>query len=93
MMLNLGDTYRKAKDFSKAEENLNEGLKRILKVGDKYWEACAYKYFGWFYRDIGNVKLARDYLTKAYELFSSIGAKADAADVSQSLLLLEKQKK
>lgn len=92
-MLNLGDTYRQAKDFSKAEENLNEGLKRILKVGDKYWEAVAYKYLGWLYEDMGNIKLAKDYLTKAHELYNSIGAKAMAANVSQSLLLLEKQKK
>jgi tetratricopeptide (TPR) repeat protein len=92
-MLNLGNTYRKAKNFSEAEENLNEGLKRILKVGDKFWEAYAYKCFGWLYEDTGNIKLAKDYLTKAYELFNSISAKGMAQNVSRSLLLLEKQKK
>ncbi len=92
-MLNLGDTYREAKDFSRAEETLREGLTRILKIGDKYWEAAAYQYFGWLYQDMGNIKLARDYFTKAYELFNSIGAKANAEDVLFSLLGLDLQKK
>ncbi|MBI5327588.1 MAG: tetratricopeptide repeat protein [Deltaproteobacteria bacterium] len=50
--LNLGDDYRKTKDFVHAEEYLTQGLKSILKVGDKNWEAAAYKYLGWFYRNL-----------------------------------------
>jgi tetratricopeptide (TPR) repeat protein len=37
--LNLGDTYRKMKDYEKAEKYILEGLEGVKKVGDKYWEA------------------------------------------------------
>lgn len=84
-ILNLGDVYRSAKDFLKAEENLKEGLKGILNTGDKYGEAAAYGYLGLLYSDMGDISLARDYLKKAYELFNSIGAKAKADEALQSL--------
>jgi tetratricopeptide (TPR) repeat protein len=84
-LLNLGDTYTQTKDFKQAEQNLTEGLKRILKVVDKYWEAHAYKYLGWLYRDKDDIKKARDYLTKAYNLFNSIGAKNEAQSAMFSL--------
>lgn len=35
---------------------------------------------------------AKDYLTKAYNLFDSIGAKADAQDALESLKKLENSK-
>jgi len=54
VMLNLGDTYRKMKDFKNAWYYLNEGLNRVTKVGDKYWEAVAYRYFGHYYLDKGD---------------------------------------
>lgn len=77
-MLNLGATYIMMKDYNNATYYLKEGLTRIQKVGDKYWEAYAYGYLGWLYEDLGKIDLARDYFKKAYNLFSSIGAKADA---------------
>jgi tetratricopeptide (TPR) repeat protein len=72
--LNLGNTYRKMKDYEKAEKYLLEGLEGVKKVGDKYWEATGYQYLGWLYRDKGDKKTAKDYLTRAYDLFKSIGA-------------------
>ena len=36
--LNLGDTYRRMKDYEKAEKYILEGLEGVKKVGDKYWE-------------------------------------------------------
>jgi tetratricopeptide (TPR) repeat protein len=62
------------KDYEKAEKYLLEGLEGVKKVGDKYWEAYGYKYLGWLYRDKGDKKTAKDYLTRAYDLFKSIGA-------------------
>jgi len=84
-MLNIGEVYRRAKDFYNASEYLDEGLMRIQKIGDKYLEATAYKYLGWLYIDKDNLRLAADYLTKAVNLFNSIGAKGDAQNVLYDL--------
>ncbi len=77
-MLNLGETYRKAKDYKNAKFYLEEGLKRVQKVGDKYWEGVGYGYLGLYYKDLGDRKLAREYYNKALEIFKSIGAQSDA---------------
>ena len=84
-MLNLGEIYRRAKEFSKAEETLKEGLTRIQRIGDKYWEAGAYKYLGWLYRDMGRTALAKKYFTKAFELYKSIGAESAVEEVRSFL--------
>lgn|GEM_PF-245137 len=91
-MINIGDTYRSGKDYVKAEEYLGEGLQRIIKIGDKVWEATSYKYIGWLYKDKGEIKKAKDFLTKAYNLYESIGAKESAQDALFSLLNVESQK-
>ncbi|MGC9110229.1 MAG: hypothetical protein ACP5HI_08455, partial [Caldimicrobium sp.] len=49
-MLNLGNTYREAKDFKNALFYLNEGLKRVQKVGDKFWEGLGYEYLGLYFK-------------------------------------------
>jgi len=69
------------KDYEKAEKYILEGLEGVRKVGDKYWEATGYKYLGLLYRDKGDKKTAKDYLTRAYNLFKSIGAERDAKNV------------
>jgi tetratricopeptide (TPR) repeat protein len=93
-MLNLGNTYRKIKDFENTEYYLSEGLKRVQKVGDKYWEGTGLAYLGWYAEDIGDIKSAREYLTRAYEIFKSIGAEKDASEVLKDLSeLKEKEKK
>ncbi len=84
-MLNLGNAYRQMKDFNNAYYYLQEGLKMVKKVGDKYWEATGYGYLGWYFQDKGDKRLAKDYLTKAYTMFKSIGAESDAQDALDSL--------
>jgi len=66
--LNLGDTYRRVKDYEKAEKYLLEGLEGLKKVRDKYWEATGYKYLGWLYRDKMDKKTAQNYLTRYRDL-------------------------
>jgi hypothetical protein len=80
------------KDYEKAERYIWEGLEGVKKIGDKFWEATGYKYLGWLYRDKGDRKSAKDYLTRAYNLFNSIGALAHALDVLYSLLEFEQKK-
>ncbi|MFN7065821.1 MAG: tetratricopeptide repeat protein [Aquificaceae bacterium] len=48
-LLKLGDIYRKAKNYKLAEKYLKEGLSRIQRVGDKYWEAVGYESMAWLY--------------------------------------------
>ena len=45
--LNLGDKYRKMKDYEKAGKYILEGLEGVRKVGDKYWEAIGYRNLGY----------------------------------------------
>jgi len=90
--LNLGDTYRKMKDYEKAEKYLLEGLEGIKKVGDKYWEAFGYYVLGLLYKDKGNKKTAKDYLTRAYNLYKSIGAEGKAKDILSDIRELEKKR-
>ena len=90
--LNLGDTYRKMKDYEKAEKYLSEGLEGVKKVGDKYWEALGYGYLGLLYIDKGYKKTAKDYLTRAYNLYKSIGAEGKAKEVLSAIQELEDKK-
>jgi tetratricopeptide (TPR) repeat protein len=90
--LNLGGTYRKMKDYEKAEKYILEGLEGVKKVGDKYWEATGYQYLGWLYRDKGDKRTAKDYFTRAYNLFKSIGAEGDAEEVLSDIRELEKKR-
>ncbi|MCX7981756.1 MAG: tetratricopeptide repeat protein [Syntrophales bacterium] len=92
-MLNIGNTYREIKDFQNALRNLNDGLEKIKKVGDRYWEAAAYTYLGWFYIDTKDIKAAKNYLFKAKEIFESIGSNDGTRSVLISLLVLEAGKK
>jgi tetratricopeptide (TPR) repeat protein len=67
-ILNLGDIYRRMKDYEKAEKYLLEGLKVVKMVRNKYWEATGYKYLGWLYRDKMDKKTAQNYLTRYRDL-------------------------
>jgi tetratricopeptide (TPR) repeat protein len=88
--LNLGDTYRQMKDYEKAEKYLFEGLEGVKKVGDKFMKATGYGYLGWLYRDKGNKIEAREYFTRAYNLFKSIGAEVCALGVLVEIKKLDK---
>lgn len=57
--LKLGNTYREANEFNKAEEYLNKG-KNIVSVGykwdNKYWTAVADEYFAYLYFDLSLIQ-------------------------------------
>jgi hypothetical protein len=80
------------KDYKKAEKYLSEGLEGVKKVGDKYWEALGYCGFGLLYRDKGDKKTAKDYLTCAYNLYKSIGVEENAEEVLSEIQKLEEKK-
>jgi len=86
--LNMGNTYRKLKDFDIAQKYLFDGLEKIQQLGDKEWEGTAYKYIGWLHLDQGNKELSKEYFNKALEIFKSIGAQKDIADVSMALSII-----
>jgi tetratricopeptide (TPR) repeat protein len=85
-MLNLGDTYTDLKNFSEAQYYLQQGLLMIQKLGDKYGEAYGYGYFGKLYLAQNQKNLAREYFTKAYNLFKAIGDNGDAQGVYEKYL-------
>lgn len=65
--LKLGNTYREANEFNKAEEFLNKG-KNLVSVGfkweNKYWTAVADEYFAYLYNDLS--KMQNDENNKNY---------------------------
>jgi tetratricopeptide (TPR) repeat protein len=90
--LGLGDIYREIKDYENAEKYLSEGLQGVIRVGDKYWIAMGCRYSGWLLQDKGDKKSAREYYTRAYNLFKSIGAEGYAQSVLNDLKELDKSK-
>jgi len=88
--LNLGNTYRKMKDYENAEKYLSEGLEDAKEVGDKRLEATGYTFFGMLYEDKGDKKTAKENYKRAYNLFKSIGAEKDAQEVLKEMRNLDK---
>lgn len=76
--LNLGDTYRLIKSYDKAGDSLFDGLAKIRKVKDAYWEGVAHQYISWLYSDMGNIPLARTWMKAALDIFTRVGAQDDA---------------
>lgn len=72
--LNLAESYRRANDLEKAEKHLIEAIRQLKTTNNKYWEAIGYLYLGWLYKDKGKIKDSKEYFTKAYSIFKSIGA-------------------
>ncbi len=87
-MLKLGNAYRKIKKFDLAHYYLQEGLKRVQMVEDKYWEAIAWSYLGKYFKDRGDNQLVKIYFNKSYELFCMIGEKTLAQAVLADKRLL-----
>jgi len=85
-MLNLGALYTKLKNFQESQYYLQKGLLMMQKLGDKYWEAYGYGYFGELYLAQNQKNLAREYFTKAYNLFKAIGDNGDAQGVYEKYL-------
>jgi tetratricopeptide (TPR) repeat protein len=80
-MLDLGSTYTDLKNFSEAKYYLTQGLEMVKKLGDKHLEANAYVGFGKLYLAQNQENLAKEYFTKAYNLFKEIGNDNDAQKV------------
>jgi len=69
------------KDYENAEKYLSEGLEGVKNVGNKYWEATGYFYFGRLYKDRRDKRTAKEYYIRAYNLLKSIGAERIAQAV------------
>ena len=88
-MLNLGDTYRKMKNYKLAEKLLSEGLERVKRVEDSYWEFVGYKYFTYLYYDMRDYKKSLEYAYMAYELGRRMGYNnSDAIGYMSAILIL-----
>lgn len=61
MQLNLGNILREQGDLTAAEKELLAGLAATQLIGDKHWEATAYRY-------LGHLRYAQDRLAEAKEL-------------------------
>jgi tetratricopeptide (TPR) repeat protein len=92
LKLNLGNTYRKMEDYENAEKYLSEGLEGVKRVSDKYWVATGCRYSGWFLKDKGDKKGAKEYYNLAYKLYKSIGAEGYAQSVLDDIKELDKSK-
>ncbi|QXE89583.1 tetratricopeptide repeat protein [Geomonas subterranea] len=79
-LLNLGSIQTRLREFSLANDSLFQGLDKVRKVKDAYWEAVADVYLGRLYRDMGNIPLARKWFSAAIDIYSKIGAAADLAN-------------
>ena len=92
-LLNMGELYRKMKKYYLARKNLEEGIKRVKKVGDMYWTAVGYKYLGYLERELGRYERALDYFKKAKKLFLQAGASSDVKGIDFEIRLTELLKK
>lgn len=87
--LNLGYAYLRAKDYAKAEEQITAGLKGAQQVGDRYWEATGFRYLGYLQLNKGKIPMARMGLGRAREIFTEIGASANAQAIANDMKQLE----
>lgn len=88
--LKLGNTYREANEFNKAEEFLNKG-KGLVSVGNdwenKYWTAVADEYYAYLYLDLS--KMQNDDNNKEYFLNLSIEHLNKAKNEYQKLISIK----
>ena len=86
IMISLGYIYTDLKNFQEAQNYLQKGLLMIQKFDDKYWEAYAYLGFGRLHLAQNQENLAKEYFTKAYNLFKAIGNNNKAQGVYEKYL-------
>lgn len=84
-MIKLGDYQYRKGDYKAAEISLLEGLRKTSSIGDVYWEGSALQILGWVSDELGNKKQAIDYLKKALEIFTRIGAAKQIKDAQEQL--------
>lgn len=71
----LGNTWREAKDYDNARIYLDKALNMLKgqrNFDEMYWYAVANEYMGYYYRDLGNMSEARNYLGKAADIYSEV---------------------
>lgn len=73
-LLSLGEIARENKDYKNALTLLSKGYQEALMADDSYWEAMAYAYLGFYYKDTNNPILAKAYIQGAIEYLNQIHA-------------------
>lgn len=71
-LLKMGNTYREARNYDLAQKNINEGIERATRSGNRYWQATGYEYLGLVYRDMGDRQAALAALQRASDIFNDI---------------------
>jgi tetratricopeptide (TPR) repeat protein len=75
--LKIGNSFREANQYERAEEYLNKGLANI-RGKDKYWEAFAYESLGILHKEMGENPLAVQNFNKALNLYNELGMQLSA---------------
>lgn len=75
--LKIGNSFREANQYERAEEYLNKGLVNI-RGKDKYWEAFAYESLGILHKEMGESTLALQNFNKAFNLYNELGMQLSA---------------
>ncbi|MCO5249964.1 MAG: leucine-rich repeat domain-containing protein [Candidatus Kapabacteria bacterium] len=83
--LKLGNTYRESGEFDAAKEFLDKGLSGVESnrgFESQYWQAVAYEYYGFLYRDMGQQDNADANFRKALDIYSRIIKQSDGSQVA-----------
>jgi tetratricopeptide (TPR) repeat protein len=85
-MICIASRYINLGNFSETKYYLTQGLEIAKKLDGTSWEAYAYTIFGQLYSAQNQEDLAREYFTKAYNLFKSIGNNSEAQRIYRTYL-------
>ncbi len=77
--LKLGNTYREAQNYDKANYYLTKGINLAKKYHQSYWIAVGYEYHGYLQRDIGNNESAKEFLLQAKSIYDKIIRQSDGS--------------
>jgi tetratricopeptide (TPR) repeat protein len=70
---------------SEASSHFEEGIEILSKIKAESELALAYAGYGRFYKQQGRIEQAREYLTKALEIFERLGTMIEPDKVKQEL--------
>lgn len=82
-ILNKGSILTSMRKFDEAQDTLTEGLAAIRKIGDRYWEAVAWSYFGRLAAVRSQQKIALEHYQEALRLARLAGATAMAEQMAR----------
>jgi tetratricopeptide (TPR) repeat protein len=83
--LKLGNTYRESGQFDVAKEFLDKGLSGVESnrgFESQYWQAVAYEFYGFLYRDMGQQDNADANFRKALDIYLRIIKQKDGSQVA-----------